>query len=535
MKKKRSSFIIFLFCILLSCGTLISIKADAKEKILWDKSSKQKIIDGNYRYFVYFSSDKKYSWVYKVKQVKKREMEELALPETINGAVLKKIGYENKKNVDDVKNLMGAIAEPYHNLDGYDRTPKGIKSVLIPSTVTEICKAAFCGFRDLKSIQIPDGVKTLNYALCYQCSSLERVVLPKKLEKMGNDVFKRCKRLKKFSISKHSKKYCCVDNMLLSKDKKRFIVVPTGMKNVTIPETVIELAAGAFLNTNVKKIFIPASVRSIQKGGLQGKKIRTIEISPENKVYAMAKNFIYKKKNGELTAIINNGKNVTLPKQIKILSNNVSTIGKGIKNLIIPKTVKKLKKNCFYYGINMASTATVYFEAKTPPSMAKGSFYSFASYFVPEKSLEQYKECYYKAENLEEGEKEYTMFVGYKEKYIKGETVYEAVNDPATGLKSFVSAYIPELEVTGSGKNQVLEITGNDSISFRTMLYYSTKKDGTYKLILGSYLGKTKISKIKELKKGKTWYIKARFCDVDDFNNVVTYGDFSKPKEIKVK
>lgn len=64
-----------------------------------------------------------------------------------------------------------------------------------------------------------------------------------------------------------------------------------------------------------------------------------------------------------------------------------------------------------------------------------------------------------------------------------------------------------------------------------------SKKDGEYQFqfILSFYLGKTDISKIKELKKEKTWYVKARFCNSDSLDNVVTYGDFCKPKKLKVK
>ncbi len=412
MSKRISSFIVCFF-LLLSCTIAISIKINAAEKISWDKSEKTEVVDGNNRYLTYFSSNGKYSWIYKIEQVEEKEMESLELPETIEGAIVKKIGYEDKSDSDDVRNLLGVIVEPYHNIDGSDVMPKGIKKVSIPSTVTEICGTAFCGFYNLEEIEIPDEVTTLKYALFYGCSSLKRIVLPKKLEKIENDVFRKCKNLKEFSISKDSKKYCCVDNLLLSKDKKSFIKAPTGLKKVSIPSTVTKIARDAFLDTNVKKVFIPESVTSFQKNSLSGKKIQEILISPDNKLYAVEEDCIYKKKNGELIAIINRGDIIRLPKQVRILTNRVSTIGKDIENLIIPKTVKELRKNCFHYGIRLKTEATIYFEASTPPKMEKGSCAVFATYFVPEKSLQKYKKRYHKVEKLPEGEKEYTIFVGY--------------------------------------------------------------------------------------------------------------------------
>lgn len=149
-----------------------------------------------------------------------------------------------------------------------------------------------------------------------------------------------------------------------------------------------------------------------------------------------------------------------------------------------------------------------------------GNFCFLASY----KELEHGREYYFKVRH---------------EKYMLKEetTVYGEFSDPVKVkvLKSVVPAYIPKLKVTGSGKKQSLEIAGNEGLSFYVMLYYSTEKDGDYQFISGSYLGTTKLSKIKELKKGKTWYVKAKFCSVDDLYNIITYGDFSKPIKITVK
>ncbi len=146
--------------------------------------------------------------------------------------------------------------------------------------------------------------------------------------------------------------------------------------------------------------------------------------------------------------------------------------------------------------------------------------------------------CFFSSyDELEHG-KEYYVKVRHG-KYIDGETVYGEFSDPVkiTVLKSIVSAYVPKIQIikNGNGKKQILKITGNKGRNFHTMLYYSSKKDGKYRFILGSYLGKTDFSKIKELKKGKTWYVKARFCNSDSLDSVVTYGDFCKPKKLKVK
>lgn len=99
----------------------------------------------------------------------------------------------------------------------FDHT--GIKSIVIPDSVTYIgsyafneCDAlidiklsknityisghTFFGCGALKSIRIPDGVTTIYNNAFYKCSSIEEIVIPKTLEKIGGYAFYSCSGIK---------------------------------------------------------------------------------------------------------------------------------------------------------------------------------------------------------------------------------------------------------------------------------------------------------------------------------------------------
>lgn len=94
--------------------------------------------------------------------------------------------------------------------------------VILPESATSIGNYAFCGCKNLTSINIPDGVKGLGIEVFGKCSSLTNIVLPESVEWIGeltfensglteidipssvnsitNEVFYGCDKLKKITL-----------------------------------------------------------------------------------------------------------------------------------------------------------------------------------------------------------------------------------------------------------------------------------------------------------------------------------------------
>lgn len=64
----------------------------------------------------------------------------------------------------------------------------------------KINRFAFCGYRSLKSITIPDGVKTIGTGAFYNCSGLTSVVIPESVTSISYNAFDGCRELKKVII-----------------------------------------------------------------------------------------------------------------------------------------------------------------------------------------------------------------------------------------------------------------------------------------------------------------------------------------------
>lgn len=183
-------------------------------------------------------------------------------------------GYEG--NVDKVE-----IPE---KLDGYtvvsisDEAFKGntsFTSLTMPDTITSIGKSAFEGCSRLKSVTISMSLQELWNKAFANCTSLASVNIPKSLTTIhlpytnfgvydyinnNEGPFTGCSALKSVSFEKGIRKI--PDDLFC---------YGTGLEEVTIPDTVLEIGYGAFYkNKSLKKLVISESVTKIGEAAFSG-------------------------------------------------------------------------------------------------------------------------------------------------------------------------------------------------------------------------------------------------------------------------
>ena len=140
----------------------------------------------------------------------------------------------------------------------------GLTSVTIPDSVTSIGELAFFNCDGLTSVTIPDSVTSIGgYAFAW-CGGLTSVTIPDSVTSIGYGAFEGCIGLREIVVAPDNPAYAAVSGLLLSKDRKTLIAVPSGLTSVAIPDCVTSIGELAFYGCyGLTSITIPDSVTSI--------------------------------------------------------------------------------------------------------------------------------------------------------------------------------------------------------------------------------------------------------------------------------
>lgn len=72
----------------------------------------------------------------------------------------------------------------------------------------------FSNAKKLKTIILPDSIKSIGYRTFYNCKNLEKIVLPKNLSYVGEEAFKNCDKLNCIGINREIKNQNDLKNAL---------------------------------------------------------------------------------------------------------------------------------------------------------------------------------------------------------------------------------------------------------------------------------------------------------------------------------
>jgi len=149
-------------------------------------------------------------------------------------------------------------------------------SILNSTIPTTLGISVFFSCSLLKSIYIPDNIKSLGNQLFYNCISLTSVNIPNTVTSIGNEVFRSCSKLDNIvipntvtSIGEYVFFNCTsLNNIIISNSVN---IINLGMFNgcsslnqITIPSSVTSIFNNAFTGCNaLGQIIIPNSVTSI--------------------------------------------------------------------------------------------------------------------------------------------------------------------------------------------------------------------------------------------------------------------------------
>lgn len=218
------------------------------------------------------------------------------------------IGSSAFKGCGSLKNI--EFKEGLTTIEGEAFYDSGLKSLSTPSTLKTIGSYAFYECSALQSASLNDGITAIGDAAFRNCTALGAVNIPNSLTRINNQVFYNCKTIKSIAMGSNVETigeyafYGCTGvyelkfNDVLTQIEEGAFEECTSLKSVELPDSLINIendyynyngafasctsladikinngliniGRGAFYNTAVKSIDIPATVKSIDDGAFE--------------------------------------------------------------------------------------------------------------------------------------------------------------------------------------------------------------------------------------------------------------------------
>ena len=137
---------------------------------------------------------------------------------------------------------------------------RNLKSLKLPSGVTEIGSSAFEDCRDLTSLTIPSGVTEIGSSAFKGCTGLTSLSLPSGVTEIGSSAFEDCRGLTSLSLPSG-----------ITKIGSATFYGCTGLTSLSLPSGVTEIGSATFCGcTGLTSLSLPSSITEIDSYAFKG-------------------------------------------------------------------------------------------------------------------------------------------------------------------------------------------------------------------------------------------------------------------------
>ena len=211
----------------------------------------------------------------------KKKLAALSVPSTVKRILLREdcIGKNFSVYVSDLEAWCHTDFEgEYPDSVAIYLNNKLITDLDIPGSYGYLGRAVFVNNKNLRGVNIGEGVTSVNAYSFAGCSNLERVILPKSLKEISYGMFRECKNLRGVdigegvtSVNAYAFAGCSnLERVILPESLKE---IPDGMfedcenlKHINLPQELQNIGSVAFSCTGLKEINLPKSLKMIGYG-----------------------------------------------------------------------------------------------------------------------------------------------------------------------------------------------------------------------------------------------------------------------------
>lgn len=139
-----------------------------------------------------------------------------------------------------------------------------LTSIKIPGSVKNLDKDSFDYCKRLKKIELEEGIESVDCPF-YGCTAVKTITIPNSLKTMKGDLFCDFSSLDTIVLAKDNPNFVFVDNVLYSKDKKRIVRAhPNIGPYYEVPKSVVRIDRLAFYNCkNLEEVSLHDNIRTI--------------------------------------------------------------------------------------------------------------------------------------------------------------------------------------------------------------------------------------------------------------------------------
>ena len=234
-------------------------------------------------------------------------------------------------------------------IDSYNGTDE---NVVVPEKlggedVVAILNNAFSGNKTVKTVKLPSTVTEIRYEAFSGCTSLSEITIPSSVTDIGKEAFAGTKWL---SDKQKANPYVVINGILIDMSKAGTNLnipatvkeiscnVPKDVVSVTIPSSMTEIDTDMFADcTSLKKITIPSSVTDIGAEAFSGCTSLTEITIPSSVIYIRWKAFL------GCTSL----KEITIPSSVIIIENETFSGCTSLSKITIPSSVTNIGEEAF--------------------------------------------------------------------------------------------------------------------------------------------------------------------------------------------
>lgn len=249
----------------------------------------------------------------------------------------------------------------------------GPNEVVIPKNINgeKIIGIKYAAFakKELTSVHIPSTIEFID-DFAFNDNQLTEVILPNNLKSIGREVFGQNKNVN-IIINGENKNFKIENKTLLSKDGSTIYAYFGDEAEYTMDNSVSEIKAFAFADTDIEIINIPDNVKTIEWGAFDYYALKSINLSKRNKQFKVENSALissdgttfygliglknsYKFQNGikEIGACScanNNLKQIELPESVTIIGNSAFH-SNPISEVTLPRNIEYVDASAFRFN-----------------------------------------------------------------------------------------------------------------------------------------------------------------------------------------